>query len=310
MRLLAFVLCVGFAVVGTGAPVLPPHPLTDPTAQRSPLEFFRKLLAQDAQARKGELAKFRPASRASLWRKLAEYDALSPGARELRLQATELRYYLRPLLGLETGLRQRAVASMPEKFRSLVAARLEQWDRLDEVTRRAILDNEWMMLGVLRFGPKFAATAVVGNKPATATKAEQERLRAWQALSAAKQAELLRRFNLFFTLSAGEKERVLDRLPEYHRVKVFATIEEIRELPEGERLACMDALRRFVDMSAVERSAFIRNAELWRDLSSVEKQAWRMVVQKFPPLPPGMDMPPVPPGFFPPPAPVNLLTAK
>ena len=307
MRAWICMLALLLVQVGWTAPMMPPHPLTDPASNRSPLEFFRQLLAMDAAARGAKLAGLSTKSRAALQRKLAEYDALSPGARELRLQATELRYFLRPLLGLERDFRNRAVAALPEKFRSLVAARLVQWDGLPKETRSAILDNEWMLLGVLRYGPQFAATAVKEGSLPGETAAARERLEAWSSLRPARQQELLGRFHRFFTLNADEKERVLDQLPEYQRVKVFATIDEIRRLPERERLACMDALRRFNEMSVVERAAFIRNAKLWRGLSSGEKEAWRMVVQQFPPLPPGVEMPPVPPGFFSPPAPVNLL---
>ncbi|MBL6763615.1 MAG: hypothetical protein ISQ14_01565 [Verrucomicrobiae bacterium] len=307
--LLSLILLLIALPVGAATP-LPPHPLTDPGTYRSPLEFFRKLLVMDVPARDAELRKLSPGSRAALQGKIAEYAALSPGERELRLRATELRYFLRPLLGIGSELRGRAVAVMPEEFRALVAARLDQWDRLDAATRKAILDNEWMLLGVLRIGPQFAATAVSAESARGDATALQERLRAWQGLSVAKQAELLERFNRFFSLNAREKEQVFERLPEYQRIKVFATIEEIRELPEGERLACMDALRRFVDMNAIERATLIRNAELWRGLSGTERQAWRMVVQKFPPMPPGIEMPPLPPGFHAPPAPINLLTSR
>jgi len=164
---------------------------------------------------------------------------------------------------------------------------------------------------VLRYGPKFAAKAAAINLPVAEAEKAMRQLAAWQALSAEQQAAMIRRFDGFFSLKPAEQEKVLARLPEYQRAKVFATIEEIQQLPPAEREQCLSALRRFAAMSASQRIAFFSNAAQWRRLSELEKKSWRTVVKQFseardesnpPPLPPGLDSTPL--------APIEILTAR
>ena len=57
-------------------------------------------------------------------------QALGPDARELRLRATELRWYLTPLLRTPAAERAGRLALVPEDLRELVNSRVEQWDVL------------------------------------------------------------------------------------------------------------------------------------------------------------------------------------
>ena len=54
---------------------------------------------------------------------------LGPDERELRLRATELRWYLTPLLRTPAAERAGRLALVPEDLRELVNSRVEQWDR-------------------------------------------------------------------------------------------------------------------------------------------------------------------------------------
>lgn len=309
------ILYLAVAVTGFSAvpplPDLPPSPLTHPSVFKSPLEFFRKLLVMDASQRQVALAKRSDASRKVLERKLDEYDAMAPGLRELKLQATELRFYLHPLLTLPARQREISVAHIPEKFSALVKTRLEQWDMLAAETRREIVEKEWMLHAVLRYGPKFTAVAVAQNLPAAEAERLTRQLHAWESLSPEKRRQMIHQFNGFFSLNTGEQEDVLARLPEYQRVKVFATIEEIQVLPEAKRQECLDALQRFAGMSPVQRIAFFSNAAQWRQLSDLEQKSWRTVVKHFSAAADPGEGPPLPPGFGEaPPAPIQILTSK
>lgn len=303
-----------FSLVANGQsalPELPPTPLTHPSAYKSPLEFFRKLLVMNREERTTALAARSERSRSVIERKLAEYDSMDPGLRELRLQATELRFYLRPLLSLPSNQRAISVAHMPEKFSKLVQVRLAKWDAMASETRQGILENEWMMHAVLRYGPKFTAVHVARNLPVAEAEKATRQLQAWESLTAEKRRQMINRFNSFFSLNSGEQEKVLARLPEYQRAKVFATLEEIQQLPASDRQDCMASLQRFVSMTPDERIAFFSNAKQWRQLSSLEKKSWRTVVRQFSSAAAPSDAPPLPPGFGkPPPAPIQILTAS
>ena len=114
-----------------------------------------------------------------------------------------------------------------------------------------------------------------------------------------------------FHLKAGEQEKVLARLPEYQRAKVFATLEEIQQLPESGRVECMSALQRFVAMSPTQRIAFFSNAAQWRKLSDLEKKSWRTVVKHFSTAKDATEPPPMPPGMAAQPAaPIQILSAR
>ncbi len=312
MKKLLTILLFSIAAHGPAAlPDLPPSPLTHPSAYKSPLEFFRKLLAMPTDERKTALAARSESSRPLLERKLAEYDAMDPGLRELRLQATELRFYLRPLLSLPANQRAISVAHMPAEYADLIKVRLAKWDALAPDTRREILENEWMMHAVLRYGPKFTAVSVARNLPHPEARKAARQLQAWESLSADKRRQMIDRFNSFFSLNGGEQEQVLARLPEYQRAKVFATLDEIQQLPATARRACLASLQRFVSMSPAERIDFFSNVNQWRQLSPLERKSWRTVVQQFSGVPETDATPPLPPGFGePPPAPIHILSAR
>ena len=80
-----------FSAAATNVPPLPPVVL-------SPVEFFRQLLAMLPAERNSSLTNRTPEARARILAKVREYQALDPDERELRLRATELRWYLLPLL--------------------------------------------------------------------------------------------------------------------------------------------------------------------------------------------------------------------
>jgi len=73
----------------------PPPPL--PPLAPSPVTFFRELLAMSPAERNNSLTNRTPEARARIMAKVREYQKLAPDERELRLRATELRWYLTPL---------------------------------------------------------------------------------------------------------------------------------------------------------------------------------------------------------------------
>lgn len=285
-----------------------------PPLPTDPVEQFRQLLNLPAEQRDPALAG-RPATvRDFLAERVREYLALPPADRELRLRATRLRHYLRPLMALAAAERAPRLAQVPGELRPLVEVRLAQWDRLPEAARREILEHEWMLHAVLRYGQGSAEQQQARLESLPAGRREQvtKELTAWRSLPAEKQGELMRRFNAFFTLDPEERNRVLARLPAARREALMPTILNLQQLPEGQREACLDALLRFVTMTPAQQAQFLQNAAEWRKLSEAEKQAWRHVVVEFPPLPPGLGTPPLPPGLdgTPSPPPIQLLTGR
>ena len=73
--------------------ITPPIPVL-----KSPMESFRKLLAMPVAERRQFLSTRSTNVQERLVQKLREYQSLTPEERELRLKATELRWYLQPLM--------------------------------------------------------------------------------------------------------------------------------------------------------------------------------------------------------------------
>ncbi|MCX6895643.1 MAG: hypothetical protein NTZ16_09140, partial [Verrucomicrobia bacterium] len=107
-------LLAGFAagqLCAQPAPKLPPVPPPMPGAQ-SPVDIFRKLLAQSPAEQKQFLADRSPETQRRILAKLREYESLKPDQRELRLRATELRWYLLPLLNAPATNRAMQLAAV------------------------------------------------------------------------------------------------------------------------------------------------------------------------------------------------------
>ena len=82
---------------------VPPAKANSPSAVssspgKSPVDFFRKLLAMAPEEREAFLTNRPPEIRQRILAKVDEYEALDPDQRELRLRATELRWYMMQLL--------------------------------------------------------------------------------------------------------------------------------------------------------------------------------------------------------------------
>src|SRR5215831_2341845 len=125
------------SVAQTSAPpaAATPRQLTNaPSATFSsgkcPVDTFRELLAMSASERNQFLTNRSLVSQRMIQAKIKEYLELKPEMRELRLRATELRWYLVPLMNAAATNRTAQLAAIPEQVRPLVEDRLRLWDTL------------------------------------------------------------------------------------------------------------------------------------------------------------------------------------
>jgi hypothetical protein len=254
------------------------------TAISSPVDFFRQLLALPPEAQEKALASRPPAARERIIAKLAEYESLDPDERELRLRATELHWWLMPMLRAPAAERAARLAQVPANLRELVESRLMQWSILPPPLQDEILSNETAL--------HYFALVETTNQPA----------------ATAQQQRIAGQFSQFFELTPAEKEQTLNTLSEAERAQMQATLKSFEKLPPQQRLTCVRNYAKFAGMGTAERAEFLKNAESWSKMSPSERQAWRDLVQTvpiWPPLPPGFDPPnPVPPAA--PPLPPGL----
>jgi predicted Fe-S protein YdhL (DUF1289 family) len=271
----------------TPANLIPPIP-----AARSPVDFFRDLLAMTPQQRKDYLTNRPPEVRERILAKVREYLALDPDERELRLRATELRWYLMPLLRDSSTNRAARLAQVPDDIRDLARARLMQWEILPPPLQNEFLENE----RTLHYFSHVDATnnSAAGDWHRGPSDTEQAR---WNALSEDERQRITTQFNQFFELTPAEKEKALGTLSGVERAQMEKTLTVFDTLPPQQRAQCVRAFTKFAGMSGQERIEFLKNAERWAQMPPAERKAWRDLVAhvpQWPPLPPAL-MPPMPP---------------
>jgi len=215
-----------------------------------------------------------PEARAKILTKVREYQALGPDERELRLRATELRWYLTPLLSLPVEQREARLAQVPDDLRALVQSRLTMWDGLPPGLQQELLAND----KTLRY---FTHVNTTNTPPASR-----------------QQQKIAEQFNLFFELTPNEKQQALNSLSEAERAAMQKTLDSFSQLPPKQRTQCLHNYAKFASMSADERTEFLKSAEKWSQMSPKERQTWRDLVAHVPQWPP-MPPPTVPPNLFP-----------
>ena len=277
----------------------PPAPNSAPPA-RCPVDFFRELLAMDPDERPRALTNRPPELRQQILVKVREYEALPADERELRLRATELRWYLVPLLALPRVRQTAQLGSIPPSLRKLVEARLVQWNLYPPGLQKQLLEDDQNTQLYLQFAagtPRQKQTLLQSLTPAERQNMERK------ILYPPGLDHSLSGLGQFLDLTAEEKSRVLASLSETERQQIARTLRMFEDLPRPQRLQCVRSFEKFAGLSPQEQQRFLRNAERWEAMTPAERDTWRKLVQQaqsLPPLPQGLDEPPPPPVSTPP----------
>jgi hypothetical protein len=277
--------------------LLPPMPHS-----KSPMDLFRRLLVLTPAERENSLTNRPPEIRNRILAKVREYEALDPNERELRLRATELRWYLLPLLHKFPTNRAAQLAQVPDDLRDLVKTRLDLWNILPPPLQQEFFESE----RALRY---FTHVDSPNNPPMPPIPPGRGRhhgpqdhnLARWNALPEDQRQKITAQFNQFFELTPEEKQETLNTLSDAEREQMKKTLEMFGQLPPWQRQQCIRAFTEFASMSAPEKQDFLKNAQRWSQMSPKERQTWRDLVTQvpeWPPLPPAL-MPPMPPSFHP-----------
>ena len=269
--------------VATNAPV---------AVAKSPVELFRRLLAMTPAQREQALAERPAENRRGILRKIQEYEKMSAGERELKLQVTELRWYLPPLMRMPRADRAATLAAISESVRKLVEERLLQWDLLPPPLQMDALGHQ-STLGYFAGQNYGAATNSMLQDPPLPPGAREELTRL-RRLSQPQYAEVIASFQKFYDLSAAEKQVVLLTLSADQRAQLDKSIQMLGKLPREERDLYVAAVSKLASLNDAEQREFLRNAERWQGMTPEERQVWRQIANRLPPLPP------MPPGIPPP----------
>jgi len=294
---------------------LPPDPSDTPPVPvaQSPVVFFRDLLAMNAVERKQALTNRPPESQKLILAKVREYAAMDPDRCEERLQATEMRWYLQPLLTSPATNRAEQLASIPVRNRKFVEDHLREWDKLPSGAQKSLLANKDTLIYLTEtagLNSEQRRKILDGMTPARRQKL-QAGMEQWSRIPTYERRKLMSRFNHFFDLTKEEKEKALRTLSGPERQQIEKTLQTFGNLPPDQRARCVRAIEKYTSLSLEERQQFLKNAERWKLLTPRERQQWRDLVNamppvSLPPLPP--DFPPMPPSGVSPRRPAALVT--
>jgi hypothetical protein len=259
-----------------------------------------------------------PENQKRLMAKIRDYELLKADERELRLRVTELRWYLLPLMSTPATNRQAQINAMPPELRTLVEARLREWDLLPPPMQKELLENEVAVRFFTEADAGNAAqkTNLLSNLSPVQRDALEAGLVQWQRMPETQRQRLMHQFDRYFGLSQKEKDRTLKTLSEAERQQIEKTLKNFAALPPAHRSQAIRSFEKFASLSPEERQLFLKNAEHWEQMSPAERQSWRNLVNMLTmlPVPPSrmMPRPPLPPAPRPPlpPMPAGLATNR
>lgn len=277
-------------VSAVATPLAPPA--IESRLAKSPVAFFRELLAMNLAERQKALADRAPENRKQILAKVREYESLKPNVREMRLQVTELRWYLWPLMNMAPENRAGRLEQIPAAQRGPIEDRLREWDKLPVEVQKQLLDNEATVryFTELQDNPRRLTNSI---SPAAQAKL-QKGIRQWQSLSEEQRQQIASRFRQFFDLTHDEKEQALNTLSEPERLQIQKTLQAFGQLPQGQRALCIRSFEKFASLSLVERQQFLKNAARWKLMTPEERQSWRELVSRVPMMPPDASTAPIP----------------
>jgi Protein of unknown function (DUF3106) len=269
---------------------------TPPSAHgSSPVDLFRQLLAMTPDERDKFLVIYPAEIRTRILAKVDEYEAMNPDDRALRLRATELRWYLLPLLRDSPTNRAARLAQVPDDLRELVQTRLQGWIILPPPLQQEFLENEGALSYFTHMDVSNSPVDNSGHGLADADRAH------WDSLPENERRFVTAQFNQFFKLTEEEKQKTLNTLSDAERQQMEKTLQSFDKMPSAQRAECVRAFAKFASMDTLQRAEFLKNAERWSEMSPAERQSWRDLVvnvPQWPPLPGGF-MPPMPPDTSP-----------
>lgn len=185
--------------------------------------------------------------------------------------------------------RQARLNAIPEPYRKLVAARLEEWDITPPTLKEDILKYQDDILKYEASMQRFLEPGGQGDPRNDPT------LKRWLAVPDPQRQQMYGTFKRYVELSEDERERVLNVLPTADREQTEKALEPIAASPKSQQEQYLAAFEKFSSMTQEARDQFMRNAARWKKMSETERQAWRDLVKQWPPFPYGYVPPHAPP---------------
>ena len=240
------------------------------------------MLATNAGGREAWLAAKSAASRAAIEVKLREYEAMPPEQRDQKLRASQISWYLPPLMKMPATNRAAVLVAIPEEDRKIIEMRLGQLSILPPPILAQLTTNQ-NLLRMIDAGQK------TGSNVLMILSADQRRLAeqvypVWTNLLMLPPSDLSKRLARLTAADRANMELALNK---------FGNL-TTRNLTTQERAQARDGFKKFAELSASEREAFLNSARRWQAMNEKEREVWRnlAVVLRRPSSSVGVPMPP------------------
>ncbi len=244
---------------------------------KCPVDTFREVLAMDAVQREEYFSDCPLPSRRLMELKLSEYESLTPTQRELRLRATELYWYLVPLLTTPATNRPAQLAAIPLAVRSMVQDRLQKWDSLPADAKERLSTKINPPAREPEEHPTEEPSTEVTAPPLPPQVREnvERGILQWRELNEEQRQQLADRFFHFMELTPQERDRTLRTLSAPERQQIERTLSIFAGLRPDQRAICFESFEKFASLTLEERKQFMRNARQWEKMSPDERQQLR-----------------------------------
>jgi hypothetical protein len=261
-------------------PANAPRPVPYPALTPSPVELFRMLLTTNAAGREAWLAT-RPQSRRVIEAKLSEYQGMTPEERDARLLASQLRWYLPPLMNMPPADRERVLSAIPQPERKLIQQRLGELGILPPALQNGIITNQT----VFRLFEAAERRDGSNNNMINGITGEQR----------VKLEQQYQTWRTLVDLPPKVRTKTLSQLTETERTQMELTLSQFRNLGAAEREQALRGFKKFAELSPLERAIFLKTAERWRTMSESDRALWRKIVAllQSPSTPPPLPNPPM-----------------
>ena len=167
---------------------------------------------------------------------------MGPDLREERLQVTEMRWYLLPLMTGPATNRAAQLASDPGRIRQAVENPLAGMGQAAGGRAKGAVRqrSQFLISPRSKTSRRAAAKNLKTSRPPAARNCRQG-IEQWNSCPRTSAGKYSARFNQFFDLTAEEKEKALRTLSGPERRQIEKTLQTYRSLPPDQRAECVRA---------------------------------------------------------------------
>ncbi len=226
----------------------------------SPISHFRQLLELNTQQREAIILRQEPSTRRILERKLEEYASLSEGEKEFRLFATELHFYLEPMIGRDSSIEKIPADRIPDSIIPHLRTAMDFWNQLPVSQRDLLLSKKKAIT--------YLITLTYSSARLSAIVPEQSD--EWESL------------NRFLALSLDKQKAFLNSYGLAGNTRIVQVLEKMASLSADQRDRSVHALTCYLSFPPAMKDRFMDGVHTWNSMKPTERTVWRQIADRYP----------------------------